>query len=398
MKTVFTGAEVPHIFATQRQPEGRNSNGSLWFVGPTLYSYREPIAHFFGDAVLISDDRFSVTTSKHQSWASYALNHFERVRVPQLKRVCEIVTYKREMDALEYIKTRMADIASIEESMKRMRAEHRINAARAEIAMHENACALVWAAIGKRSDWRKRAAPELEKKMRADRRNRYDHALRHIQFMAETGAQDRIERMRRDIAQEDRGPRMWFYMAENCVRDILRADMLGAARGEGVLATATWADAQKLMGKAFAASYRAHIATLQEIVRPIQQEADAWNAQAAEIERAENAEKIERWLSGENVQPPRMSEILFRVVGEEVQSSHGARVPLADAIRVVRMAARCRDAESRLEKSTFATGVYRGIAIDEKGNVRIGCHRFTWRGISEAVARFVPDLAQEVGA
>lgn len=397
MKTVFTGREVPHIFATQRQTDGRNSNGSLWFNGPTLYSYQQPIAHFFGVAVLISNDRFSVTTSKHQAWASYALNHFERVRVPQLKRVCEIVTRKREMDALEYIKTRMADIAELEESLKRMRAEHRINAARAEIAMHENACALVWAAIGGRSDWRKRAAPELEKKMRADRRARYDRALGSIQYMAETGAADQIARMRKRMAGEENA-RTRFFALENAARDIMRADALGAARGDGALATATWADAQKLMGKAFAASYRAHVATLEELAAPVMQEADALRKRLDEIARAENAERLERWLSGENIAAPRMSEILFRVVGEEVQSSHGARVPLADAIRVVRMAARCRDAQSTFQKSTFATGPYQGIAIDEKGNVRIGCHRFTWRGISEAVARFVPDLAQELGA
>lgn len=394
MKTVFTGREVPHIFAAQTQTRGRNSNDSLWFEGKTLYSYREPIARFFGDVVLMSAGSFSVTTSKHQSWAWGAVRHFETVRVPSLKRVCEILDYKREREAMEYIKARMAEIADLEESLPRKRSEWKIQEARGRIAMLENACALVWAAVGKRSDWRKRAAPELEKKMRAERKARYERALGGVQYMAERGAADRIAEMRARFEENAHGVRNALFILENAANAILRGDELGARHGDGV--TATWADAQKLMSKAFAAEYRAHVETLEAMAAPIFQEANALRADLDKLERAENAEKLEKWLSGENVAPPRMTEIYFRVIGEEVQTSQGARVPLPDAIRVVRMAARCRDENSTLQRETFATGPYRGISIDARGNVRIGCHSFTWRGISEAVCRFVPDLAWEL--
>lgn len=48
MKTVFNTAEVAHVWAQQRQSEGRNSNRSLWFRDRTIYSYgtHYPLATF----------------------------------------------------------------------------------------------------------------------------------------------------------------------------------------------------------------------------------------------------------------------------------------------------------------------------------------------------------------
>lgn len=68
MKTVFTSAELPHIWAHQKAPHGR-SPGAMSFDGGSYYSYAACIAHIFPEqnAVLISSHRWSNTTTNHQS-------------------------------------------------------------------------------------------------------------------------------------------------------------------------------------------------------------------------------------------------------------------------------------------------------------------------------------------
>jgi hypothetical protein len=36
---IFPSCEIPHLWMHQVQEEARNSNGSLYFSGPTIYSY-----------------------------------------------------------------------------------------------------------------------------------------------------------------------------------------------------------------------------------------------------------------------------------------------------------------------------------------------------------------------
>jgi hypothetical protein len=74
MKKVVTNSQVPHLWAHQTQSEARNSTGSLFFDGPTIYSYRTsfPIAtHVTNErgekAILFTTCDYSVTTSGHKS-------------------------------------------------------------------------------------------------------------------------------------------------------------------------------------------------------------------------------------------------------------------------------------------------------------------------------------------
>ena len=74
MRHVYPNHEVPHLWAHQSQDEARNSTGSLYFSGPTIYSYGShfPIArHVTNDAgqraVLFTTATYSVTTSSHCS-------------------------------------------------------------------------------------------------------------------------------------------------------------------------------------------------------------------------------------------------------------------------------------------------------------------------------------------
>lgn len=67
MRTVLPNSDqVAHVWAHQSQDHARNSGGSTSFRGPKFYSYRTPIARITGEAVLISSNTYSATTaSRH---------------------------------------------------------------------------------------------------------------------------------------------------------------------------------------------------------------------------------------------------------------------------------------------------------------------------------------------
>ena len=97
MKTVFTGREVFHIFAAQKQWEGKTGNRNVSFRDNVLFSYAQPIARIVKDRetdlplltitgqgiALITSRKFSITTSGHTSAASQALSHFRTFYVPE---------------------------------------------------------------------------------------------------------------------------------------------------------------------------------------------------------------------------------------------------------------------------------------------------------------------------
>jgi hypothetical protein len=90
MKTVFTGREVFHIFAAQKQWEGKTGNRNVSFRDNVLFSYAQPIARIVKDkeisgqaVALITSRKFSITTSGHTSAASQALSHFRTFYIPE---------------------------------------------------------------------------------------------------------------------------------------------------------------------------------------------------------------------------------------------------------------------------------------------------------------------------
>lgn len=386
MKTVFSNAEIPHIFAAQSQEFGRNAGNSYWFEGSTLYSYREPIARFCGEIVIFSADSFSVTTSRHQSKARYALRHVESVAVPSLRDLCDILDRKSERAALEYIKARMNRIAALEEQLPRKRSDWVIRVFRDEIAQNEHACEIAWRAIGKRGDWRKSAGKALAAKLRKEKRERFERSLGSLQFAIEQGIANAIARAN-DWLHEP-GARDKLFRLENTVSDIMRRDELGALKD-----SATWCEARKIMGKAWCAQYAALANQLPALAEPFAIDAHQLRGEIDEIERKEQAERLADWLALKpNVRAPNMRDVVCRVVnGDTVETNKGARVPLADALRVVRLADACRKRGEAMRKESFATGVYKGIVIDSAGNVTIGCHEISWRAISECVALFKPE-------
>jgi hypothetical protein len=89
-RTVFETAMVAHVWAQQNQPYGRNAKATVYFDGPTIYSYGNhfPMASFAKpDVVLVTTDRASVTTSSHISAVRGALRNVSGRRIYDVANV-----------------------------------------------------------------------------------------------------------------------------------------------------------------------------------------------------------------------------------------------------------------------------------------------------------------------
>jgi hypothetical protein len=88
MKTVFNNSMTAHVWFSQSQDYGNNSNSSLYFSGATIYSYGShyPLATIYRDqeVVLVNSTPSSVTTGKHRSDVLRAIDNetFKKISVP----------------------------------------------------------------------------------------------------------------------------------------------------------------------------------------------------------------------------------------------------------------------------------------------------------------------------
>jgi hypothetical protein len=79
MKKVFPNDMVAHVWAQQKQDEGRSGNGNFSFSGPTIYSYGTPIANIVTGTrkrkgALLTSQSYSVTTTgkhKNATWSAW---------------------------------------------------------------------------------------------------------------------------------------------------------------------------------------------------------------------------------------------------------------------------------------------------------------------------------------
>ena len=86
MKNIFTNSELAHTYANQSQQSGRNSNGSFYFEGKTIYSYGShfPIANIVTndkgeEAMLFTYRHYSNTTSKQISIVRSATRQYKKI-------------------------------------------------------------------------------------------------------------------------------------------------------------------------------------------------------------------------------------------------------------------------------------------------------------------------------
>jgi len=110
---------------------------------------------------------------------------------------------------------------------------------------------------------------------------------------------------------------------------------------------------------------------------------EAKRREEAKRER-EAAEHIKKWVSGESDSCPYVGAIRLRIRGDELQTSHGARVPLAHAVKAFRIIKGLRDKGQAYERNghTIHLGPFPLDAVDAQGNVTAGCHHVAWEEIA----------------
>lgn len=297
MRHVYPNHEIPHLWAHQSQDEARNSTGSLYFEGPTIYSYGShfPIARHATNergerAVLFTTAHHSVTTSGHCSAVARAVPPDLPVfRVPHIQRSWgDLPNHADNIDS--YVRR----ISELLGKAKRARV-HR--------------------------DWHQREALGLREQLR-----------RYVAF---------------------------FDLSDIAVPESDELDALQA-----------W------------------IMAHEEEERQRREEA----ARLAEEERRrEQAEQIQRFREGD----PNASYIpgvspMLRVVGDEVQTSLGARFPMSHARRGLALICRVRESgqEYVLNGHTIHLGHYVIDRIESDGTVHAGCHVVKW----EEIERIIPQL------
>jgi hypothetical protein len=86
------------------------------------------------------------------------------------------------------------------------------------------------------------------------------------------------------------------------------------------------------------------------------------------------------WVEGGTKRPPYGGPVLLRVQGDTLETSMGARVPLADAIRVFRAVAACRAKGVGWKRNgeTLPVGHFQVDLIAPSGDFVAGCHRIGW--------------------
>lgn len=106
--------------------------------------------------------------------------------------------------------------------------------------------------------------------------------------------------------------------------------------------------------------------------------------------RKESDERLERWKAGEDVSTHGFQDTYIRVKGNIVESSWGARVPLADAVRAFPIILQCRAHASEWHRNgqTIQVGDFHFNRIDPTGDIKVGCHRIAWVEV-ERVARML---------
>ena len=107
--------------------------------------------------------------------------------------------------------------------------------------------------------------------------------------------------------------------------------------------------------------------------------------QREEAKQAREAlERVQKWVDGESDYCPSYGPIRLRVKGDELQTTRGARVPLAHAVKAFRVLKRLHDKGQAYQRNghTIHLGHFALDSLDVAGNVRAGCHEVAWEEIA----------------
>ena len=349
MKTVFANHMVAHIWAQQNQAQGRSHNGNFHFDGPTLFSYRTPIANFVTGAkgervVLISSNSYSMTTAtRHMGPAWRAIDYGRSTIAFKVPHIGAWGGRTRHggapMDAqnVDYL---ASEYDGEKATMLRARTSpygspsERLTEAAAK---YEAYCAVF--ALERRHKF----TPAADGALILERFER---------LAAKQNDPKEIARQEKAAARRDQ------------VKEF--AGLYDAAVGEhGLRARLTeWREGR-----------------LQELpygVADLLTDAD----RAEYVHR--QATKIERWRAGERVYLNRGAPVMMRVKGDNIETSMGAEFPVEHGKRAFRLIVAVRGKGEGWQRNGHSVhlGHFQIDRIEANGDVRARCHFVAWSEIA----------------
>ncbi len=137
---------------------------------------------------------------------------------------------------------------------------------------------------------------------------------------------------------------------------------------------------------------------LEQISEQIKKEAAANKRKVAarlKKDKAEQAEALTKWLSGESDNRARFSyatPIVMRLVGDNVQTSRGAEFPIIHAVKAFQIIERIKLSGIPVAKGSFSPiarlGHFIVDSVDTNGDVHAGCHFVKWDAI-QAIMKLI---------
>lgn len=433
-RQVYDNSMVAHIWANQSQESARSNNGQFYFSGPRLYSYG---SHFVAGLMvtdkqgkrhaLLNGRGYSMTTGRHMREARRAVA-YRYVELPDLTEFDGDVrqaAFREEQaaknKAIRAAIMRQARLGLAGDNLATVCGLYGLGQSAGAIARE----AAKANAKAKQEAAKKQAARQLREaqyyagltdsafaeaiKQAMDcysvarisnlatelfRLHRDTKAKLGKRAAAKLAARIKIARNAKGQWERVHNRAQWRGAMKRQIAIIRRAN---EATGERA---ADYSDATKWELRELSHALGYVLAYLPADKRGLAEtRAGLMATRIAEIEKREAAEKFEReaqaradWLAGAGNSYWRGSDerggALMRIIGDELQTSWGARVPLDHAVRAFRFIKRCKESGAAWQRNgrTIRVGHFHVDSISPSGDFVAGCHRFNWPEI-ERVAR-----------
>lgn len=375
----YRGREVAHVWNSQTEEEGQNSNGQFYFIGRRIYSYG---SHYLAGFImpdgvaLLNSSSYSMTTSKHQSFVSYATCNRRQILAPNLT-------------ALEYPLRRLAGGRSKKGERPEIRRYLLDNAAK----LSDESGLYIAGLVGLSRSWPaiKRQAERDAAKAKAESAKRAKAAaLADAKRFADMSADAFALAIPDDDGRDVVSGRYYSGGLDGFTKQLARAHKAASGAGWTRRKAILW-DRLKA-ARAFAKPTTGVFGGGERAFATVEAIAAEKERRRIEAERLE-AERRQAWLDGQGT--GHFSDpdggALLRIEGDgdsaELVTSHGARVPLAHAIKAFRFVKLIREKGGHWQRNgrTVRVGHYQIDSIDPAG-FNAGCHRINWPEI-ERVAK-----------
>lgn len=463
-------SQVFHIWANQSKPEGKRGDGRVYFRGPAFYSFGSHYVagYIMPDGVaLFNDTKYSPTTSGHVSAARSAASHRKQYLVPELTELVKKIDSDTGTAYLDHVKEYALEFATDDSGMSQAAiyllkvAKQPLAATRwqdilaaAIVKRDRQIAADAKAEIQKNRTYAKRTAALSDSEFleRAESMNRESYVSRNRRNDG-VELHGRITNMSRDLLAWQKAAKVagWTRIVEiiSARRKIVK-DMIALklAKGQRKVANEyrkgqikhirstlekiaagkslrSWdyqrlAEAAVFVQEAFEYISAKGVASLTKLasdanaeyarILPIEEKAAEESRKIEAARRFEKEkEKREAWLAGYpgfwNGSDSKGGALL-RVIGDNVETSHGANVPLAHAIKAFAFIKLVAERGKKWERNgkTVRVGHFQVDRIEANGDIKAGCHFIQFSELNRIAAAIgvanIPasDSAEEIKA